>query len=272
MKHVIMYSFWGRRPNIELQLPFIRRILNENPQVTFHAWDLARTDEDRQYLRAIEGERITVRTEFCKRPWAFGNVWRHYTNRRYKNRLFVKVDDDVVFIETNKFPDFVAAIEDGTVLSAETINNGASTRLNPHLWEGFEALDIPLLDVHRHSSYAETVHTHMFEHWRDMIDQPVELVPTRDWTSINLIGYTWETGCRIADKVGRTAPRMIADRQWPRGCRLDDEAATNMESRAIMRGFTAAHLAFGPQRIEEDQLTLFRKRYAEIGRQYLEER
>ena len=41
-----MFCFGGRRANMELQLPFVRRILDEHTDVEYHLWNLARNAED----------------------------------------------------------------------------------------------------------------------------------------------------------------------------------------------------------------------------------
>lgn len=48
---VILFVFAGRRPNMELQLPFARRILEEHPNTEYHVWNLAREREIRSICR-----------------------------------------------------------------------------------------------------------------------------------------------------------------------------------------------------------------------------
>src|SRR3981189_298015 len=111
--NVILFVFAGRKQNMELQLPLVRRIITEHPNVQYHVWNLSRNDDDNHYLRAIEGERITVlNAYFGTAPWlVFNAVYPHYAhNPKYRDHLFVKVDDDVVFIETGRFGEFVDAV------------------------------------------------------------------------------------------------------------------------------------------------------------------
>lgn len=271
---VILFSFYGRRPNIELQLPLIRRVLAEHPDVECHAWNLARTDADNEFIRAIKGERITVLNQFYGgKQWRnFNHVYRHYAQPWYQDCLFVKLDDDVVFFEARRFGEFVsAAVEADSVVSAKVINNGACTRLEPGLWEGFEALQIPLLDVHRSLEYAQMCHSFMFDNWRAMIGRPMRAVPTEEWCSINLVGFTWRTLYRITEQLGRRDYRRpIAGRDFGPKVPLGDEGAVNMLPRKIV-GFLAAHLSFGPQdkQATDAQLAGWREQYARIGAEYL---
>ena len=115
-------------------------------------------------------------------------------------------------------------------------------------------------------------HTYMFEHWREMVGQPVELIKTRDWLSINTIGYDWRMVRKIARSVGTPSPGDIAGRSFTPSTKIGDEGMVNMLPRLIFQGFLTAHLSFGPQHahLTDAQLSLWRKRYAAIGQQYLD--
>ncbi len=269
-----MFVFAGRRPNIELQLPFIHRILEQHPEVEYHLWNQARNPTDNQYLRTISGDRITVKNDFYNPndpTLHFNNIYRHYTDGAYRDCLFVKLDDDIVFIETGRFEQFVAAIPGDAVLSAKTVNNGACTPTEPGLHAGFKKLRIPLLDVHQHFPFAEMCHNYFFDHWPTMINQPTQLIPTDGWLSINLIGYTWQLGRQFTPLLRTPSPSHIAGRNFPPQARLGDEGLINTLPRFIFQGMTACHLSFGPQLANagEAPFTKMRQRYAEIGQKYL---
>ncbi len=272
-----MFAFWGRRANVELQLPFIRRILEEHPEVEFHGWDLARDIRDSRYLRTIKGERITIQTAFYGPIASRGQtlVWKHYAQPQYRDCVFVKLDDDDVFLETGAFDSFINAARNrpDSVISATVINNGACTRLIPDIWDMFQALDIPLLDVHLSAEYAEKSHRWFFDNWQTITGQPMALTPCEDWLSINCLAYTYQVGVEIAALLGQRSPRHIAGRDFTPRNRIGDEGAANMLPRYIHRGFVCGHLNFGPQiRDMDDALyTELRKQYADIGLQYLEQ-
>lgn len=277
----ILYAFWGRRENVELQLPYIRRILDENPDVEFHGWDLARDPADSKYLRSIRGERIIVQTAFYGPLPSRGQtkVWRHYAGPQYRGTHFVKIDDDVIFLDTNRFKTFLkhSKSNPGKVLSALTINHGASTPLIPELWEAYETLNIPLLDVHLSADYAELCHRWFHTNWQTLLNQPTKTVPSKTWVSINCIAYTYEMGHTIASLIGTRSPNMIADREFPRlnahgrlsGHRVGDEGAVNMQPVLIDTGMVAGHFTFGPQHFTPDVERELRKLYADITTQYL---
>lgn len=272
----IAFTFAGRRPNMELQVPLMKRILQLNPDTEWHIWDLAKDPDDSAYLRTIRGERITVRTEFAgENPWErFDDVYRHYTDDQYRGHLFVKLDDDDVFLEAERFATFIAQVDAhrDVVCSAKVINNGACTRTEPALWDRYTKIRprIRLLDVHRSLRYADVCHQYFFDQWADLLEQPLEVIPTEDWLSINAIGYDWAMGCKFAELLGTPSPRHIAGRTFnPYRHRLGDEGMVNTLPRVIVQGFTVCHLTFGPQNIPDATQTDLRKRYAEIAEAYL---
>lgn len=261
---------------MEIQMPFLRRILEKHPDAELHVWDLSRTPEDHAYIASLAGDRITVMDKYYDglQPWRhFNQVWRHYSDRRYRDNLFVKIDDDVVFLETEAFGSFVDAINANrqSIVSAKVINNGACTDTEPDLWLGFETLGIPLLDVHTSTEYADMCHRWFFDNWIDVIGRPAVLTPTEDWVSINLIGFDWRMGYEITRRLDKPSPSLIAGRQFTLRNRVGDEGSVNMLPRIIHEGFVAAHLTFGPQEkgMTDGQLAEYRKNYSDIASQYL---
>ena len=273
-KPTIFFMFAGRRGNLEVNLPLIRRILDNHPNVEFHLWDLARVSSDSEYINSISGERIVPCTMYSGRAAHrnLNRVWEHYTQPRFAEYRFVKIDDDVVFLETERFGNFLDAIEINPeiVVSANTVNNGACTSLTAELWRGFTNLNIPLLDVHESNAYAVMAHEYFLKHWSDLLEQPVNLFETKDWLSINLIGMHWPMLCKISARIGSRSPREIAGRFWQPSNRVGDEGAVNMLPRALMQGFTVSHLGFGPQKLTDQQEDDWRVRYAEVAEKYLE--
>lgn len=286
---VILFVFAGRQPNLELQLPFVRRILEDHPNVEYHVWNFARNDADRAYIKTIEGERITVwngsnRNGFAspiptavKGAKQFGAgehnaAYRHYSQPEFKDHLFVKVDDDIVFLETARFGIFIEAINahrDASMV-ANIVNNGACTPVNPGIWQRYEKLEIPLLDIHMSNAYTNMVHTYMHQHHDELLNQPIELVPTEDWLSINAVGYDWNFLRHVLKTIGKPHPAHLAGRPmegWGR-C-FGDEGVFQTLPRIIVKGFTAAHLTYGPQNPTPRQFTRWRDGYRALGEQYL---
>ena len=274
-QRVIIFCFAGRRANLEIQLLFIRRILADHPDVEYHVWNLARTEEDDRYVRGVRGERITVINDFHGGdPWQrFSDVYRHYAAERFSKRLFVKFDDDVVFIEVNRFAEFLAAVAANrqTVISATVVNNAACTPVEPMLAARIDVLGLSPLQQHKCAAFAAISHSCFLQHWPQMLGQPPMLVPTDNWLSINMIGYDWDMGGALSAVLGSSAPVRIAGRGFNPRSRVGDEAAVNMLPRLIFRGLVASHLTFGPQTVglTEETLGRWREQYRELARRYL---
>ncbi len=271
---MIIFAFYGRRANVEVQLPCIERILQLNPDARFEAWNFTRNAQDDRYVRALSGDQIAVRNDFhdlsAPAP-AWGHVWRHYAAEQYRGETFLKLDDDTIFLEAGRFADFMKVVGDnpGEIISAFTINNGASTYLEPGIAEGYEALGIPLLDVHMSNEYAEMSHRQFFENWRDTVGKDLKVIPTEDWVSINAVGLDWGAMRFVAKQIGTPHPPHVAGRDWPVGSLVGDEGACNMLPRKIVQGFTAAHLTFGPQHCSGEQQARWLSEYSKIIKEYL---
>jgi hypothetical protein len=298
---VILFVFAGRQPNMELQLPLVRRILDEHPNVDYHVWNFARNDSDREYLKTIHGDRITVfngtgeglRTTvggLVLSPDGFASpaptgvgvqfgagehnaAYNYYSQPEFRDHLFVKLDDDIVFLETGRFGKFVDAINThrGRTVVANIINNGACTPVEPGIWEGFLKLGMPLLDIHVGGEFPEMAHNYFFDHYTEILGQPIKLIPSEDWLSINMVGYDWPTLGHVLATIGQPHPSHLAGRPmdgW--GEVFGDEGTFQLRPRIIMKGFTAAHLAYGPQIQSEAQLTRWRDNYRRIGTHYLD--
>jgi hypothetical protein len=284
---VILFTFAGRQPNLELQIPMVKRILAENPNVEYHFWNFARNDKDRAFVKSISGERITVWNGHSgdgfssPAPTGDGNqfganehnaAYLHYSQPQFKDHLFVKVDDDIVFLETARFHKFVEAIDANRdkCLVANIINNGGCTPVNPTIWEGFQKIGQPLLDIHIGNKFPDMAHRRLFEHPDEFLNQPIELVPTADWLSINAVGYSWDVLVHVLKTIGKPQPAFLSGRPmhgWGRV--FGDEGVFQTLDRLIVKGFTAAHLTFGPQKPTANQLAMWLQGYRRLGEQYL---
>lgn len=298
----ILFTFAGRRPNLELQVPLVQRILKENPDAEYHLWNFARNDADREYIKTITGERVTVwngegagfasptPTEVDAQVRQFGAnehnaAYTHYAKPDFEGCQFIKIDDDICFLETARFPQFAAAITayPDAVIIADTINNCCCTRTHPKLWEQFLTLDIPVDDVYRSQQYADMAHTYLFENVAGILDQPARLVHTEDWTEINAVGYSHQVMRHCLENIGtphppvlagrsmaprpvRRGPRLVV-REFPWGEMFGDEGTFQLLPRYIMKGFTAGHLSFGAQ--GEELLPQWREGYRHLAEVYL---
>ena len=268
----ILFAFWGRKTCVERQLPFVRRILEENPDATFEGWNLARNPVDAEYLRSLSDE-FCIREDFYQHHDGWNAVWKHYAAQP-SDAVYIKFDDDIAFIETDRIGEFAQAVRDhpGEIISAQVVNNGASLPTFPELYAEFSRLNIPLLDVHLSNRFAEMSHAWFFEHWAELVGQPVETVPEETWCSINFIGMDHQALSHIAKWVGQPSPAQIADRLWGPGSVCGDEGAANLLPRKIVKGMVVGHVSFGPQELTPTQWGEWLTLYESIGSRYLEGR
>jgi len=62
---------------------------------------------------------------------------------------------------------------------------------------------------------------------------------------------------------------VFAGRRWRPGQPIGDEAAVNLQRRAIWTGMSAVHVSFGPQHTTTEQETRWRDEYRHIIDTYL---
>lgn len=273
MTDVVLFVFAGRKPNLEIQEPYLHRILDENPNVTVHMWNLTTNPTDDEFVRGMGRDRLIVRNDFAgMEPYlGWNHIYKYYSGREYRHTLFIKADDDLTFISTDRISEFISAAQTHSdhIISAQTINNGASTELEPELWAMFETLNIPLLDVHMSAEYADKSHTWFFENWERVVSADTELIDCTSWCSINMISFDHFMMRRIAERVGRRSPAHIGGRDFGPRQKLGDEGLVNMLPILIMKGMVAGHLTFGPQEPSDEQLSRWRAGYAQIAKEYL---
>jgi hypothetical protein len=294
---IVLFVFAGREANMRIQRPFLDRLLEEHPEAELHLWDLTRTPEDAEYVRAQASDRIVVHTHlhpghpiacnvppgakgrrgcrcFAHRP-PYEQPYRWYAERdECADAVFVKLDDDVVFMETTGFGNFIGALEahPSAVISANVINNAVCAKHDPWLApEVLRLFDVggvgdPAADkawwwLHADPQFARVGHEWFLDQWQDLtLGTSKNLMRSRpgERLSINCIAFTHSTMKRLAGMFARET-------------KLGDEGAVDRLLPRIALGFRVAHLTFGPQ---DKAMTLrelddLRARYAAMGKEYL---
>ena len=153
---IIWFTFAGRQRFLEIQKTYIFRLLNQYEFMQWHLWDFSRNREDHLYLRSLAKEHPRVvlfddtyqgdnSQTFCEkeigkrcdcvscRPGNWSIPYLRYAAMQNKGIIFIKGDDDLVYIDTTKFSEFVKAIRwnRDIILSANVINNGVVASLDP---------------------------------------------------------------------------------------------------------------------------------------------
>lgn len=271
MSRVVVFTFAGRRSYLEVQRPFIARLMASFENLEFHLWDFSRNGSDHRYLRelAASSRRIHLFDQFYEgenpvtqcvkqvgvicscdkcRVGKWSEAYKHYAaNPDHESDVFVKLDDDIVFIETARFPLMLTAIREtsGTIVSAKVINNGLCALTEPGLRDA--VLQRGLVTQPNSAdawwrlctsvTYMDLAHEYFFQHGDSLLQQDPQLIGLpRARFSINTIGFDWSTVRQIA------------------GC-LDAEPAINDEhvishnfDIRVLQGFLTAHLHYSDQR------------------------
>lgn len=153
---LILFVFAGREYCMELQLPYILKILNRFPESEYHIWNFARNESDNDYLNTLPSrhDRIKIYNEFYQGPnevtqctkkpnricqctkcrvGKWSEPYSHYSKEEFKDYHFIKMDDDIVYIDLENLENYLNVIKTNfnSVISANVINNGLCAYFDP---------------------------------------------------------------------------------------------------------------------------------------------
>lgn len=303
---LIIFQFAGRQANMEVQQPYLDQILRMHPDAELHLWDLTRDPADQRYLATLDGThegRVRVLShlhtghpidclypngypggiEHRPRGWRpckclthkppYEEPWRYYAKDpegEYADTVFVKIDDDVLFLETDNFSHLVSPLTEypARIISANVINNVvcakyANDDMVAHYMAKFgvgdplqHASDRGWWELHTNPEFASYSHARFISEFER--DWRPEWVRTRpgELVSINCVAMTHRTLQRVAGMMS---------------VRLGDEGAVDRCLPWIALSFRAAHLAFGPQEraMGSTLLDQIRSEYTALRKEYL---
>jgi hypothetical protein len=299
---IVLFMFAGREENMTVQWPYLERLLTDYPNMELHLWDLTRRASDARYLRDLTRRSLRVKVLDhlhtghpirCRYPNGrrrlrghppctcmihkppYEKPYQWYAGQpEYADAVFVKIDDDVLFLETERFDDLIAPLADhpNRIVSANVINNVVCAKYSDHnmlLANRFEVGDPrdPRNDkrwwwLHTNEEFAKSCHEIFLSIWEDVVDtnETPAYVRSRpgEAVSINCIAFTHQTMKTLA----------AAFKHSPR---LGDEGVVDQHLPWICKTFHAAHLTFGPQDKEMTTVELndLREQYAQLAKEYL---
>lgn len=141
----IAFTMAGRQEMMGLLVKYMTKALEKNILDEWHVWDLSRTDSDSLWLkRSISHPKIKLMdTPFKEKNESiighssfnqyngFKHVYQYYNNAIWIQHTFVKTDDDIVYIDLDKFDRFFKTIEcnlnNKDFISANVINSEVPT-------------------------------------------------------------------------------------------------------------------------------------------------
>ena len=143
MNKVIFICPAGRQKCLEIQLLYMKNLLDLDIVFEYHIWDFAWSKEDSDYISNLP--LIHSKIKIKKSPYTNakrGNgiaskqfayfLHDFYKFEEYKNYIFIKLDDDVCFIDTKNFTKFVDGRKKSSAFlySANIINNDHNEKHN----------------------------------------------------------------------------------------------------------------------------------------------
>lgn len=304
-RDIVVIIFAGREENMSVQWPYLQTLMAKYPTLQVHLWDLTRRPSDAKYIRTLAADPVfseqvrlydhlhTGHPIKCRypngqrRPRGFPpcqcmlhkppyeKPYGWYAEQpAYADTVFVKIDDDVLFLETERFHDLIAPLAEHPerIISANATNNSVCAKYGEDrdfLANRFSAGD-PLLPkndkrwwlLHTDPEFAIVSHEMFLDNWKERtrVLPPPTYVHTRpgEAVSINCIAFTFSMMKTLA----------AAFKHSPR---LGDEGVVDQHLPWICTTFHAAHLTFGPQdkEMRSTDLSRLRDQYWQLAKEYL---
>jgi hypothetical protein len=300
MTRIIFFSFVGRKANMEIQRPYIEHLLDVYPTAELHLWDLTRTEDDQLYARmwAAAHEQIAFvghlhpghpldcagdwrgpghrRCQCIKHKPPYEAVYRYYRDERdyADDTVFVKFDDDVIWMDVSEFGEVLAFLETepGAIASANVVNNVVCAKYEPDLVDSVQSVfdvgnpEDPANDrewwaLHTNAAFANMSHAWLGNVLNgDDDDWPGDRDPMRtrlgEAISINFIAMYYPMLKVAANRMDDVERGMIGD-----------EAAIDSFRPWIIPNFRVAHLSFGPQEhdLDPEIVAAIREQYKTEG-------
>jgi hypothetical protein len=136
MNKVIFFCPAGREPVLSIQVKYIQKLLDLDIVHEYHIWNFAWTPSDSNYVDSLSN--LHPKIKIKQSPFVGGErgndvaskqfaymFYDFYKYDEYKDYVFIKIDDDIVFIDTNSFEKFIDFRLNSTAFlcSANVINN-----------------------------------------------------------------------------------------------------------------------------------------------------
>lgn len=137
---VIDCCFAGRKDRMEVQLKYMIELLNQNIIDRYDIYNFAWSEEDSKFIDGLKALHPNIHIRHAIQHETSTKAKRGnqtatsqlgffysmaYDPQEHKDDIFIKLDDDVVWIDTNKVKDFISIRQsnpDPFLISADVIN------------------------------------------------------------------------------------------------------------------------------------------------------
>lgn len=287
-KKIVLFIFAGRQKYMDLQTPYLAEILRSLPAAELHIWNFSRNDHDNAYLQSLPSKlpRTKVFNEFyagrneittctksigvlCSctkcRVGNWSEPYKYYASQDGDEKtIYVKIDDDIIYIDTSRFRFFIEAIQANGkyIISANVMNNGICAILDNEVRnfvlhhkfatkEDLESWWFLCASV----DYFRFAHLHFLEKKNLLTREELQLVSIpRSRFSINTLGFNREIIQHIANQLGA-------------GASMNDEHIISTSCDIlILKGFVTSHFHYSDQRsaINETEEDYFLDNYRRL--------
>jgi hypothetical protein len=195
---VIATTFAGRRDRMSLLVDYVVAAIDAGIVTAYHVWDYARTEVDRRWLHTLPQRHpaISVLTPAGHHA-RYRAYYRHYRREDHEGGLFLKLDDDIVYLSLDRlaaFVDFRVAHPEYFLVSASVVNNGVCAHFQQQRGAIPPSLmELPYPDrgfcgrLWEHADLAERLHDFFLDDPGRFDIAGVDIAPDR--LSINCVAY-----------------------------------------------------------------------------------
>ena len=123
---VILTIFAGRKDYLEILFSYCQKLIEKSLLDEVHGWDYCFDIKDKLYTHTFCKQnklhfKLKIPAFMDNKYW--DAYYKYYTDKIGDEDILIKCDDDIVFIDIEKFPTYLSAIKEGTLYSANVINN-----------------------------------------------------------------------------------------------------------------------------------------------------
>lgn len=228
---VILFCPAGRQSVLSIQLQYMKKLLHLPIIHEYHIWNVSWNEQDSAYLSTLEAihPKIKIKTtpysgssrasDTASKQFSYF-LHDYYKHEQYKDYIFVKLDDDIVFIDNDMFERFIEGRRNSTsfLYSANIINNNCH---NPHAFHSIHQSFLQQLPLEKNRK------------------KDIEIFSNQTRMSINFVAFLGSDLCYINDEFSNG---VGSNDEW----RLCHTIPHNLgRENEIALYMTVVHYAFG---------------------------
>lgn len=165
----ICIIFAGREDRMSILMYYINQALYQNKLDEVHLWDYTRKESDSLWIDTLKTDKIKVfkpdRTKIdfnCNGTMYkvdnFSLVWKEYLDEKYANDSFLKLDDDIVYLDIDRLDElFIFVEKNDTLWTTPIVVNNSLTLNTTNFMDVIQCGDT-VIDILNDHKCAELMH------------------------------------------------------------------------------------------------------------------